>query len=89
MSSPPDAFQLPQELSEGIVLEECIEGEFGDYNPEDYSAESDSESDVTSISPEWEHFEDEDIEDGIDVEQIATAGLLAIRILIVHCLFTQ
>ena len=39
MSSPFDAFQLPEELREGIVQEECVK-EF----------DSDSESDV--ISPE-------------------------------------
>ena len=47
--------------------EECVE-EF----------DSDSESDV--ISPEWERIEDEDenIEDIVDEEQIAAAGLFVV-----------
>lgn len=93
MSSPLDAFQLLEELSEGIVPEEFLEGEFDDYFDDCYPAESDSESDLTS--PEQEKFEDDEesieddevTEDKVDVDQITATGSLAIPYLI-YFLFT-
>lgn len=77
MSYAPDAFHLPEVLSEGIVPDELFEEDYGDCGHEDYTAESDSESDV--ISPEWEQLDDDNDDDDDDdiednMEQVAAAG---------------